>query len=49
MTQKEILEFLKESFEKQSKKEKSNILFSWVNIVIGFINVGLLIWQITKG
>lgn len=30
------------------KNEKSNKITTWINIVIGIINIGLLVWQVVK-
>lgn len=35
--------------EQNTKNEKQNKIATWVNIGIGIINAGLLIWQILKG
>lgn len=34
--------------KRNEKNEKSNQISTWINIVIGIVNVGLLIWQILK-
>jgi len=38
----------KEIAKKNAKNEKSNRFTTWINITIGLINAGLLIWQILK-
>ncbi|WP_395043117.1 hypothetical protein [Flavobacterium sp.] len=41
---------LNKKIAKQNEKnEKNNKIATWVNIGIGLINIGLLLWQILKG
>ena len=41
-------ELNKKIAKQNSKNEKKNRISTWVNIGIGIINIGLLIWQIIK-
>lgn len=34
--------------KQNAKNEKSNKIATWVNVAIGIINIGLLVWQIVK-
>ncbi|WP_203293887.1 hypothetical protein [Luteirhabdus pelagi] len=34
--------------KQNAKNEKNNRIATWINVVIGIINIGLLIWQILK-
>lgn len=45
----EANELNKRIAEQNTKNEKKNRIAMWVNIIIGVINVGLLLWQIMDG
>ena len=34
--------------KQNEKNEKTNRITTWINVVIGIINIGLLVWQILK-
>lgn len=34
--------------EQNAKNEKSNIIATWINVVVGIINIGLFVWQALK-
>ena len=34
--------------EQNAKNEKNNRIATWINVIIGITNIGLLIWQILK-
>ena len=44
----EANELNKKIAKQNAKNEKKNRITTWINIGIGIINVGLLIWQIIK-
>lgn len=44
----EANELNKKIAKQNAKNENQNKISTWINIVIGIINIGLLIWQILK-